>query len=92
MIGVKKAAINKYETDVVSDLKRSVILSLSKALRCSPLWIMGLDVPMQPIEPQKNSTPQEVQRLIDYCKRLSPQQAEHLLQTIRLLLGDTDKQ
>lgn len=36
-IGVKKAAINKYETGIVVNLKKSTISSLAKALNVSPL-------------------------------------------------------
>ena len=37
MVGVQKAAINKYETGVVVNLKRPVMLALAKALHVSPL-------------------------------------------------------
>jgi len=40
MIGVKKAAINKYETGIVSDLKQSIIKSLSEALNVSPCYLL----------------------------------------------------
>ena len=37
MIGVQKAAINKYETGVVVNLKRPKMIALAKALHVSPL-------------------------------------------------------
>ncbi len=37
MIGVQKAAINKYETGLVVNLKRPTMLALAKALHVSPL-------------------------------------------------------
>lgn len=40
-IGVKKAAINKYEMGVVVNLKRSTIANLAEALDCSPAYLMG---------------------------------------------------
>ena len=43
MIGVKKAAINKYETDIVVNLKRSTISKLASALGTSPIYLMGWD-------------------------------------------------
>lgn len=43
MIGVQKSAINKYEHGVVTDLKQSTILSLAKALGCSPVYLLEDD-------------------------------------------------
>lgn len=40
-VGLKKAAINKYETGVVVNLKRSVIAKLADALETSPAYLMG---------------------------------------------------
>ena len=42
-VGVKKAAINKYETGIVVNLKRSVIDKLSTALHTTPSYLMGWD-------------------------------------------------
>lgn len=39
-IGVKKAAINKYETGVVVNLKKTTIESLARALDVNPVWLM----------------------------------------------------
>lgn len=43
MIGVKKAAINKYETGLVVNLKRTTIMKLAEALGVSPVYLMGMD-------------------------------------------------
>lgn len=43
MIGVQKAAIHKYETGLVVNLKQSTIAALAKALETSPSYLMGLD-------------------------------------------------
>ena len=40
-IGVGKAAINKYETGIVVNLKQSTINNLSKALGVSPVLLLG---------------------------------------------------
>ena len=42
-VGLKKAAINKYETGVVVNLKRSVIAKLADVLETSPAYLMGWD-------------------------------------------------
>lgn len=39
-IGVKKAAINKYETGIVVNLKKETIASLARALDVNPVWLM----------------------------------------------------
>lgn len=41
IIGVKKAAIQKYESGSVENLKRTSIAALSHALECSPTYLMG---------------------------------------------------
>lgn len=40
-IGVAKATINKYETGIIVNLKRSTIENISKALDVSPAYLMG---------------------------------------------------
>ena len=40
MVGVKKAAINKYETGIVVNLKREIIAKLARALDVNPVWLM----------------------------------------------------
>lgn len=42
-VGVNKAAINKYETGIVENLKRSMIEKLALALNTTPTYIMGWD-------------------------------------------------
>ena len=39
-IGVKKAAINKYETGLVVNLKREVIAKIARAFDVNPVWLM----------------------------------------------------
>ena len=46
-IGVQKAAINKYETGIVVNLKRSTIAALSRALGVSPTYLLG-DIDHEP--------------------------------------------
>lgn len=42
-VGVTAATINKYETNVVSNLKKDVIEKLAKALLTTPAYLMGWD-------------------------------------------------
>ena len=39
-VGVQKSAINKWEKNIVQNLKRDVIAKLSEALKCDPVWLM----------------------------------------------------
>ena len=54
LIGVQKAAINKYETGVVVNLKKSTIASLAKALHVSPIELLSADdhIEDQPLTPE----------------------------------------
>lgn len=42
-LGVKLAAVNKYETGIVTNLKRSTIAKLAEIFDVSPTYIMGLE-------------------------------------------------
>lgn len=42
-LGLQKSAIAKYENGRVENIKRSVIIEMSKILRCSPAYLMGWD-------------------------------------------------
>lgn len=43
MVGVGKSTVMKWETGYIENMKRDKIALLAKALKVSPLWIMGLD-------------------------------------------------
>jgi len=61
-IGVKKAAINKYETGLVVNLKRSTIAQLAEALGVSPGYLMGwTDDVSGEVSPELLSMPDNVQ-------------------------------
>lgn len=42
-VGVNRAAVSKWESGMVSNIPRNRIALLSKALECSPAWLMGID-------------------------------------------------
>lgn len=44
MIGVQRAAINKYETGTVENMKRSTIKQLSLIFEVDPKWLMAFDI------------------------------------------------
>ena len=44
-IGVQKAAIHKYETGLVVNLKKSTLEKLAQALHTTPAYLLGLEDP-----------------------------------------------
>lgn len=40
-LGIKKAAINKYETGIVENIKRQTLLELAEILGTTPNYLMG---------------------------------------------------
>lgn len=42
-LGLQKSAVAKYENGRVENIKRSVILDMSKILDCTPSYLMGWD-------------------------------------------------
>lgn len=50
LVGVQKAAIHKYENGLVTNIKRSTISKLAKALDVSPIYLLGMDYDLSKIE------------------------------------------
>lgn len=42
-VGVSKSTVMKWETGYIENMKRDKIVALSKALKVSPLWVMGIE-------------------------------------------------
>ena len=83
MIGVKKAAVHKYENGIVVNLKRSTIDKLSGALGTTPTYLLGLEEQEQP--PHSGDCPD--QELLVLLNRLDPEGQKRVKQYIRALLG-----
>lgn len=79
-IGVQKAAINKYETGVVTNLKRSKIAALAQALDVRPSWLMGFD--------DEQDAPQvsDLQVLIEFAKSVPEEKAGLILKVMKSIL------
>ena len=41
---VSKSTVTKWETGYIENMRRDKIVLLAKALKVSPMWIMGLDI------------------------------------------------
>lgn len=76
LIGVQKAAINKYETGIVVNLKQATIASLAKALHVSPVELLSPED-----TPEDQPLTQEARKDIGL---ISPDEAD-LIKTYRLL-------
>jgi transcriptional regulator with XRE-family HTH domain len=77
-VGLQKAAINKYETGIVVNLKQSTLLAIAKVFRVSPSYLLDDDT--DPAE----------QSLISSYRSLSPRGQQLLLdraEELRLLYG-----
>ena len=82
MIGVKKAAINKYETGVVVNLKKSVIAALAKALQVSPTELLSPDEP-----PDDSPHTEEAKILAKGIDKLPPEQRAQALAVVRAMFA-----
>jgi len=86
LIGVQKAAINKYETGIVVNLKREIVHKLAKALDVNPVWLMD-DESGWPPEGASQPLSQEARILARGIDKLSPEQREQALSVIRAMFA-----
>lgn len=64
-LGLQKSAIAKYEKGRVENIKRSIIEKMSELLDCSPVWLMGYDMPMDSKITPDQAWDEEAQRFDD---------------------------
>ena len=65
LIGVKKAAIHKYENNLVTNLRRSRLAKLAQALNTSPIYLMGLEDEEGEISPTKQAYINKIMEMDD---------------------------
>lgn len=90
-IGVQRSAINKYEKDIVSDLKRSTIQSLANALHVSPLYLLEEDDEDQ--DQQRLEALHQNPRLgllFDRSRKMSHEDVETMLAVAASILKERD--
>ena len=78
LIGVQKAAINKYETGVVVNLKQATIAALAKALHVSPIELLSTDDTKQDVPATRES--RIISEGIDRMPKERREQALRILQ------------
>lgn len=95
-IGVGKAAINKYETGIVVNLKRSTLAALAKALHVTLSNLLDDSPNVEPDRPASD----EIRILIPGASKLSDEQLERAKNAFRAMFlatypelneGDKDK-
>lgn len=96
LVGVKKAAINKYETGRVVNIKRTTLVKLADALGVSPADLLD-DEELSPdgsqyyLDPEVAEKAQEIYEdpnariLLDAKRDLNKEDLDYLIRTINLL-------
>ena len=64
MLGMQRAAINKYEKGYVENIKRATIKKMSEIFNVSPAWLMGYDDVSE--ETMTDDIPTEKNALLEY--------------------------
>lgn len=81
--GISKSSINQYISGYATNPNSDRIFLMAKALDVDPVWLMGLDVPMEKpkAEPTKENADAVVEilkdaRMMEYIKKINSLSAE----------------
>lgn len=73
-VGVTKAQINKYETGITQNLKRSTAEAMARALEVSPAFLLGWQETSSTVDGVKMSSEEEellrIYRFLDVRKKI----------------------
>lgn len=86
-IGVQRSAINKYEKGMITDMKRSTIHALAKALQVSPLYLLDDDNGDDERLEALHQNPQ-LGLLFDRSRKMSSEDVEFMLQMADRILKE----
>lgn len=91
-IGVQKAAINKYETGIVSNLKKKTIQNLAAVFNVNPVWLMDdasgwPPVPNEVTQEQSTKATPEIQILARGLNKMTEEQQKQLLDVARIMFA-----
>ena len=90
-VGVKKAAINKYETGLVINLKRSILSALADVLHTTPTYLMGYDdIVSSGDRPDEDGLSPDESALVATYRTLNPTGQEVLRTTAQSLALNPD--
>ena len=73
-VGLTKSAVNKYEKNIIVNMKQDMIVRMAYALNVSPVDLLGLGDP----------SAEEEDRLLDLFRGMSDQGRAYVLQTAEL--------
>lgn len=92
---VPKSSLSLYLSGAYEP-KQGRIYAMARVLNVSEAWLMGYDVPMERIDPERLSSPEEVQLnegeklLIELFRKVPEDQQQLVLQMIRVALGNPE--
>ena len=90
LVGVKKAAINKYETGLVVNLKRSMIAKLSSVLDTSPAYLIGMEDSPAAQTPAPGTRDGRAAEFAALFSRLTPEQQALVVAQIKGILAQSE--
>ena len=92
LANIPKSALSQYLSGAYEP-KQDRIYLISKALNVSEAWLMGLDVPMERLQPQapdKEPLTKGEQTILDLFRRVPEDKQQLVLQMIRVALGNQE--
>ena len=85
--GISKATLSRYLSEQFEP-KQIAVNKLANALNVSEMWLWGCDVPMKKKETAPEDGLSEAKKqLLDLAENCSEEEAEKLLQVMKLILG-----
>lgn len=91
IVDVSKSTVMKWETGYIENMKRDKIALLAKALKVSPLWIMGID---EEIDNVKDTEPldKDIQLIQRAHKKMNEKQRKKMMDLLKLSFEDLFKE
>jgi|SRR5699024_6253423 len=88
IVGVSKSTVQKWETGDIENMRRDKIVLLAKALKVSPLFIMGME---EKEEKEKKHKPKTIAAHLPEGVELTKKEQKELNDYIQFLLSKRDK-
>ena len=82
LIGVKKAAIHKYESGIVQNMKRTTIGKLANIFNVSPSYLLGYTT-----ERELEATTEEQQKLLSLIDQLTEEEVVELSNYVDFIIS-----
>lgn len=82
IVGVGKSTVRKWETGMITNMKRDKIALLAKALGTTPAYLMG----WKEETPAKAALAEHEQVIIDLLRRVPEDKQEMIIQVIQTVL------